>query len=503
MTFSAATTFPAVGLILAALLSPAAADPVCPEGPGSCPVSSQALFQSGKQQSMEQMTKILQDKGTLASSLLRSDDLLSHLQAQADSVEHGSKKFTPLELYLLKGLNETLENTTIPAMKKEHADAQEELNAVVQSLINCNNNFDADAEEVRDMKKAVESAGLEHRYCRGNQSEFKKKYDNASTHNEFVVKELLSPSQYASTCTSKNEGLTLPVKLHLASSIDDFFINGLRSFQQKQSRWSLNKAAYLSAKNALENHTKACDSAQSDLEILHCAWLGRASAASKSFGRCWMQASDIWKKAKDAILDASQRRKLEYITTHKIQCLIRFLLFKNVKLSKCGSTSIADTSIFNFTNTTAPNKSNLDELGNLTSAEMVHEGISNAKNATTCNIVHNCGADEQVRSHRCLACEPGKSNSAGDDALGNDTNCSVVLCEANQHVMLHSCAMCAPGMQNSPGDDATGANTSCDPIPCQANQRVSNHSCHACPAGTNNTAGDLASGVDTSCDPMK
>ena len=62
-----------------------------------------------------------------------------------------------------------------------------------------------------------------------------------------------------------------------------------------------------------------------------------------------------------------------------------------------------------------------------------------------------------------------------------------------------SCVACPPGTTNGAGDDASGADTSCEAVLCGEGERVQGHVCVACPAGETNEAGDAASGTDTAC----
>jgi len=72
-----------------------------------------------------------------------------------------------------------------------------------------------------------------------------------------------------------------------------------------------------------------------------------------------------------------------------------------------------------------------------------------------------CAENEHVVNNACVACAPGSTNAAGDQATGEDTTCDVTTCAANFHVVNNACVACAPGSTNAAGDEATGADTSC------------------------------------------
>jgi len=77
--------------------------------------------------------------------------------------------------------------------------------------------------------------------------------------------------------------------------------------------------------------------------------------------------------------------------------------------------------------------------------------------------------NEYVSNNTCVACAPGTTNAALDDASGSDTTCDVTYCAVNEFVSNHVCVACAPGTTNAAGDDASGSNTTCD---CRIRSRL-------------------------------
>ena len=76
-----------------------------------------------------------------------------------------------------------------------------------------------------------------------------------------------------------------------------------------------------------------------------------------------------------------------------------------------------------------------------------------------------CGVDERVVSHMCTHCDPGKENTAGDDASGTDTSCYPIVCGVNERVADNVCVSCESGKQRAAGDDASSRDTECTLIP--------------------------------------
>ena len=111
-----------------------------------------------------------------------------------------------------------------------------------------------------------------------------------------------------------------------------------------------------------------------------------------------------------------------------------------------------------------------------------------------------CAQDEQVVSNMCVSCPGGTLNRAGDDASGADTQCMPVLCAQDERVVSKICVACNPGQTNPAGDNASGSDTQCEPILCAQDEQVVSNMCVSCPGGTLNRAGDDASGADTQCE---
>jgi hypothetical protein len=204
------------------------------------------------------------------------------------------------------------------------------------------------------------------------------------------------------------------------------------------------------------------------------------------------------------------------VSIRKIQCFLSVLFLEkasesHTRVSECKGLRL-DTSMFDLANTTTVNKSDVATLGNMSSKPgdaswqtFEYAGLDNVKQVTHCaSVSHACNANEYVLTHRCETCAPGKVNIGGDDAVGNNTNCTAILCMENQHVVSHVCTTCAAGMINNAGDDASGADTSCKAMICGAGQHVKSHACHTCPNGTKNPLGGHdASKGDTSCVEVK
>ena len=108
-----------------------------------------------------------------------------------------------------------------------------------------------------------------------------------------------------------------------------------------------------------------------------------------------------------------------------------------------------------------------------------------------------CEENQHVSGGTCEACPAGKSNPAGDDPNGADTECSP--CIENEHVLGGKCTACASGYKRAAGDDPSGGDTACDLTLCQENHHVVNHACQPCALGTR-PAGDDPSRDNTQCE---
>ena len=118
--------------------------------------------------------------------------------------------------------------------------------------------------------------------------------------------------------------------------------------------------------------------------------------------------------------------------------------------------------------------------------------------STTC-VTGTCAENERVVSNACVACSSGKKRPAGNNMVGEDTECNAILCAINERVLNNACTTCPSGVANVEGDDASGDDTECDGDACSTDFRVLHNMCVACPPGTNRTAGDDPRGSNTVC----
>ena len=112
---------------------------------------------------------------------------------------------------------------------------------------------------------------------------------------------------------------------------------------------------------------------------------------------------------------------------------------------------------------------------------MINRGDNTECDATLCDV------NEYVSSNACVACDPRRINTAGDDASGSDTECD--KCAENYYVDSENCLSCPTGTTNVAGDSVDGGNTECGE--CAENYYVSADECKECPPGMTNVAGDI------------
>ena len=114
-------------------------------------------------------------------------------------------------------------------------------------------------------------------------------------------------------------------------------------------------------------------------------------------------------------------------------------------------------------------------------------------------IRDRCTSSQRVEDNAGVACAPGTTNDAGDDALRGDTTCEVTKCAVDQRVQDNACVTCPAGTSNADGgDDASGEDTACSATKCGVDEYVSSNACTACAGGSKNAdGGDDASGDDT------
>ena len=468
---------------LAFALLPVVIATSCADASGSCTaVSGKSLLQSNSKNGIEaddanqglQFQKITsfgsltQNSKEPANSL----QLLGQLQARTQEVVSGGKPLTDLEKNVFQTVNETLANTTLPALTKGHDADQATMNGNVKAVATCNENLETDSKSAKGSKQVVDAKGTSHRFCRGNQSELKTNYNKSFDALKKYAASIQQPQQPASTDLAK--------LFAYFETLQQWFNDTDTMYTQKNSELVVAKTAY-------ENKTAECNTAQQQFESNWCQWIGQAAAASKSYNRCWGQAGGIsWNATKAAVMVSANQRKIEYVAVKKIQCFLAALFLKEAAKAKqhlaACQVLAPDTTMFDLVNTDEPNRSSLAGLGDLQTMPgtsgwetSVYAGLEGVQKVLPCakavdednqslwkngSVTHLCGDDEHVRLHRCEKCEAGKGG--GGNAVGEDTSCSAILCKANQHVVGNSCKPCPSGQTNDAGDDASKGDTSCD-----------------------------------------
>ena len=120
-------------------------------------------------------------------------------------------------------------------------------------------------------------------------------------------------------------------------------------------------------------------------------------------------------------------------------------------------------------------------------------------------IADRCAVNEYVAfdasdgSLSCAECAIGTTRPPGDNPTCHPTECIANICPENQHVAGGECTACPGGRTNAAGDDASGLDTDCVEL-CAEDQHVSGNECIDCARGTTRPAGDNPTLNPTTCD---
>ena len=224
------------------------------------------------------------------------EHLLGQLQSRVEAAVLEDKPLSPLEESLMKALNGTLDNTTLPALMKGHEDDQKDMDRAVQALTNCNTNFDTDSKNAESAKRTVDAKKEAHRTCRGIQSKLNSALSEKKKDGEMFTDNLQQPQKPS------------PLPFLPLTVPDAYFAAGLSWLKEKEALYTQKKSAYTAAKTKHDNKRDICNAAQTSYESGYCQWIGKGTAASKSYTRCWEQGGgNAWNQTRASVLDSAER----------------------------------------------------------------------------------------------------------------------------------------------------------------------------------------------------
>jgi len=373
----------------------------------ACPSGAQALMQ----RSSNAVHAGVDDEG-----------LLGQVRNRIVEAVMNGDAITPLETTAFQALEDLLENTTLPSLRDGHETDQSFINTGLNALHTCNANFDLDKGVAATEKAAVEVVNEEHKVCRRTQEDLK----------------ILNTASWTRLNTFWRN-LVVEPKGEIADATA-WFERGIVWFTDEQVRYVDVRSNHTEASRVWKAKETLCNSIQSSLEVGFCQWLGRGSAAKKSYNRCWTTMDASFTETKRLAMDSKMQRSTQYTATKKIQCYLKVLVIEDrtqaqVALGECQDLS-PDVSIFDLVNKTVPVGKDVTTLGDLDlkpgDAEWEntnYENLKSTQRVTPCNgageLSHLCHVDHHVQQHRCKACAAGTTNTAGDDALGEDTTCDM------------------------------------------------------------------------------
>eukprot|EP00930_Biecheleria_cincta_P039774 TRINITY_DN2730_c0_g1_i1.p1 TRINITY_DN2730_c0_g1~~TRINITY_DN2730_c0_g1_i1.p1 ORF type:complete len:716 (+),score=129.23 TRINITY_DN2730_c0_g1_i1:51-2198(+) len=325
-----------------------AGDDVCPRGVANCvdTAQSKALLQSA--QDMNRAELVL-DSTVGVEDTLREVEL-----AVAEVFLHGG---TPNQVAAMakafKIMNDTLVETTLPAIRQGHVDDLDVLGNASKAAADCESGFKDDSRDVNSSQSIRDDNKRDHLLCRGIQK--KLQAANASTWK--ALNEYLS-------------GIKVP-NCHLPNTPGDamtkFFNDGALWFIQENATYMTKKLEYDAAHGALASKQATCNKEQADFESSYCLWQQRAEDVAKVHERCWTLAEDRYAKSKAVVLNSAEQRRTEFVVVKRLQCFLELLLsFRDRQgnkskqmLDDCKFLR-PDTSSLNITTPALPAKSTHD-----------------------------------------------------------------------------------------------------------------------------------------------
>lgn len=284
----------------------------------------------------------------------RKIDLLSKdVEAMITDVMKTGRNLTAVEQQLLK-LNRDLVDEMETAIKKGHADDQEEWDAAMKALNGCNDEL-AETSQASSEKKSHQESLKPDGTCRASQ-------EDLAGENKTHWTDLLAHVQRVKTGMEPMPSDVM--------NLDAWFAKMKALFDSAGDTYAGMKSEYVGGVAAHKSKKKECDHEDATFNSAFCSWQAHAKDGMEDYNACWASKSKNFEDVKDPILDSADSRKAEYTATKKFVCYVD-LLFSlmaavgsdtKVDLEKCKA-YVPDTDWLEIQNIEAPEEKVVDLVG--------------------------------------------------------------------------------------------------------------------------------------------
>jgi len=207
----------------------------------------------------------------------------------------------------LVAMQQTLNETTIPALHKGHQDDALTMNVTILAFQYCDLDRDSDVEKAQAMKRAV-----------------MEKKDNNTCQQE--LSDLISQNR------SNWESIEKVVDaVHLKPrpldilAFDGWFAEAIDAFETYDSLYVEKEQTVNAGQEAFSEKKDECIDDDAHYKKSFCAWKRFATEVSTEYGECWAEKSKTFDAIKPAVSDAVDRRKSDFKSIQTILCYIEVI----------------------------------------------------------------------------------------------------------------------------------------------------------------------------------
>lgn len=334
-------------LTVAAAAAVAAQDCGVDDSSPSCAAQTQKqLLQASKLQRTEVLAH-----SDVSSSVA---PMLEMVQGFAQLVGQEGRNLTSTQKELVRTLNATFYNQTLPTITKRHANDINLLLTHVAAIQQCNTDLANNSLRAASMKSIYDQASSASTTCADEESAALNASTSANAAMTFFLKDSApggrDPPPNSTMPAIKGPTLEMDkwVRDHL-----DFYTNFNRTYYGLKATMTATKAAH--STKAGECKTKATAASGK-----YCTWFDEVTLFKSEYESCRSTAIMLYSKTLAAAISNMNGRKSDYTALMKIECLLRVLLAEDgtsqSKLKACETAAAPDLRALDIVKPVVPDR---------------------------------------------------------------------------------------------------------------------------------------------------
>ena len=299
--------------------------------------------------------QLLQASKLQKTEVLAHSDVSSSVAPMLDMVEgfaqlvgQEGRNLTSTQKELVRTLNATFYNQTLPTITKRHANDVNLLKAHVAAIQQCNTDLANNSLRAASMKSIYDQASLASKTCADEESAAL----SASTSAIAAMTSFLKGSAPPSSTMPATKGPTPEMDQWVQANLA-FYRNFNRTYYGLKATMTATKAAH--STKAGECKTKATAASGK-----YCTWFDEVTLFKSEYESCRSAAILLYRKTLASAISNMNGRKSDYTALMKIECLLKVLLAEDgtsqSKLTACETAAAPDLTALDIVKPVVPDR---------------------------------------------------------------------------------------------------------------------------------------------------